>query len=120
MKYSNPRLTAEIDDFPIGGGHRGKCVFKVEDGGKKGFRVSRTTVNRHGGWNNPKYSTYGGRAAIVDGEDGKTYIIRHVHHYDAIDIMRHDLMNALEGTVFHSSNPARYAELTALIEETNK
>ncbi len=120
VKFSNPRKVAEFDDWPSGS-QRVKCKFEVEHSPKKGYRVSRTT-QKNGVWCKPKLSTYSkGSAAIVDGDDGKTYILQASPEYGMIVVMTHDFMNAVdEGdhplTAHDSTNTdsARYHELLKL------
>jgi hypothetical protein len=70
ITFSNPRQFARIEDWPYGGNKRGPCVFQVESHPKRGQRVSRTTTGK------PKYTTYADQGAcIVDGSNGKTYIL---------------------------------------------
>jgi hypothetical protein len=94
LPFSNPRLVAEFNDWPIGGNHRGQCKFVVELGNKRGIRISRTTTDKNGAWCKPKFTTYGGPAVIVDGSDGKTYILQAVPIYNGIHVIRHDFMDA--------------------------
>jgi hypothetical protein len=79
MNLSNPREKAVIEDWPIG---RKRCTatFQVEDGGKKGQRVARTTTGK------PKRTTYYQKVMIVDGDDGRTYIIARTEHNQAVVI----------------------------------
>lgn len=112
MKFANPRQTLEINDYPIGGSNRGQCKFEIEHNPKRGYRIVRTTTNKHGQWCKPKTSTYGGRAVIVSGEDGKTYILQMAGVYDFIIVWKHDLMQA---ECVHKSDGERHAELLALI-----
>jgi hypothetical protein len=116
VKYSNPRLIAEFNDWPIGGSNRGQCRFAVEDGGKKGYRVSRTTTNKFGSWCNPKYTTYGGAACIVDGEDGRTYILQQVTEWGAVKVWQHDFKTSEYFS--HSTDDVQYRELLAVIGST--
>ncbi len=72
---SNPRRETTIDDWPIGR-QRCRCRFAVEAHPKRGERVARWTENKtRTGWNNPKKTTYATRFAIVDGDDGRTYLL---------------------------------------------
>lgn len=96
--FSNARLVAEFNDWPIGGNNRGQCKFVVEDGGKKGKRVVRTTTNKYGNWCKPKYSTYSREVAIVDGDDGKTYILAY-GLYGFISIQKHDFMSPARSSI---------------------
>lgn len=117
MTFSNPRLYDKFDDWPIGGNRRGMCVFKVEDGGKRGWRVLRQTTNKDGRWNKPKYNVFGDRAAIVDGDDGKTYILQFAGGgYDFIRVRSSDFMAA---GAFFPGKPG-FDEAKSLIEEANK
>ncbi len=107
VSFSNPRLRAEIPDWPLGGSKRGLCVFAMEHHPKRGYRFTRTTTGK------PKTSTYGGKLAIVDGSDGRTYIIQHAGMYQAIVVWRSDFMNpATEDLGFdHYVTPDKYGEL---------
>ena len=68
MNFTNPRTHAIVPDWPLGGSRRGPAVFTVESN-KRGERISRVTTGR------PKHSTYGANARIVDGDDGKIYLL---------------------------------------------
>ena len=73
-QFSNPRREAMIDDWPIGR-QRCRCWFQVERT-NRGERVARRTENKtRTGWNQPKRTTYGDRCAIVDGDDGRTWLL---------------------------------------------
>ena len=81
----------------------------------KGWRFTRTTTGK------PKTTTYGREGCIVDGEDGKTYLIQRAGAFNFINIFAHDFMSAHFGqngdnAVFPESNPALFAELDAMIE----
>lgn len=118
VKFSNPRLRAEFGDWPYGGSKRGKCVFAAEFKEKKGWRVGRTTTGA------TKFTTYSGPVAIVDGDDGKTYILQSGNMYKAVTVSRSDFKNAEQGvvsdriqssTAFADSADSRYEELMGLI-----
>ncbi len=119
LTFTNPRIKAEFTDWPLGGNKRGMCKFVVENGGKKGFRISRTTTGK------PKCSTYAGRSAIVDGSNGRTYLLQHVAMYGGVHVMRSDFMDATSdlechsSTFYRDSNPDMYNTLLALIEQAN-
>ena len=66
MKYSNPRMRAEIQNWPSGS-KRVTAVFEIEQN-PKGERACRTTTGA------TKKSGYAQKARIVDGDDGRTYI----------------------------------------------
>lgn len=86
ITFSNPRLRAEIPDWPLGGDKRGLCVFQVERDPKRGVRISRTTFGK------PKYTTYSLAGCIVDGSDGRTYLLK--KSYGMITIYRSDFKYA--------------------------
>lgn len=87
IKFSNPRLYAAFSDWPLGGTRRGHCAFSVETDPKKGQRVSRITTGK------PKYTTYGDRMCVVDGDNGRTYILQEKTTYGhSIRVIMHDLM----------------------------
>lgn len=119
--FSNPRLRAKFTDWPSGR-NRVQCVFQVHRAAK-GWRVSRATTDKHGAWCKPKLTTFAGHTCIVDGDDGKTYILEHAGQYDFITIRRSDLLCASQAelghdyAVFSRNLPERHAELLALIAQ---
>ncbi len=72
IKLSNPRTTAVIEDWPFGS-KRVTATFECETN-KRGTRVNRVTTGK------PKRTTYFAKAVIVDGDDGKTYILSATGH----------------------------------------
>lgn len=118
MKYSNPTQYLVIPDYPIGGNHRGECVFSVEQN-NRGYRAVRQTKDKNGKWNKPKAGTYGGKIAFVTGEDGRTYVLQEARQFRAVKVSRWDFMSAPDGYASADSDPQRYAELKALIEEAH-
>jgi hypothetical protein len=114
LTFSNPRMTAEFNDWPIGGANVGKCKFGFESHPKRGLRLTRQTTNKYGSWCKPKLDTYGGPGAIVDGSDGKTYVLQFAGEpYDFLYVKRHDFMHA--ESVF-PDNP-RFQEFKDLIAQ---
>lgn len=113
VTYSNPRLSAHFEDWPSGG-ERVQCRFDVETDPKKGQRVARTTTDRHGRWCKPKKTTYAHRCAIVDGDDGRTYILQESRDYRMVCVMQHNLQFQAE-SAGESCDPERYAELCELV-----
>ena len=120
LTFSNPRLRAEFTDWPLGGSKRGKCVFHTERKDKKGDRVGRTTTGK------TKYSTYGGPVSLVDGSNGRTYILQKSPpiYGHSIGVSRSDFMNANEQDDgiphYIPETHERYTELLALIIEANQ
>ena len=83
-EYSNPRLTAEIPDWPNGRTGRVVARFSVETvKGKQ--RAVRITTGQ------PKRLTYSDKVRIVDGDDGRTYIAAYHAGYRMITIMNGDM-----------------------------
>lgn len=113
MIYSNPRMEAVIHDWPHGN-HKTVATFRVETDLKRGQRATRFTINpKTGKANAPKLLTYARRVRIVDGDDGKTYIIQ-LTDYGHISVMHGDMKYQAEDAIF-SDNP-RYAEIRAMFE----
>ena len=118
LKFSNPRRKATFTDWPLGLQKRGQCVFEVE-ANKKGERINRTTTGK------PKSDiAYSGKGCIVDGSDGRTYLLQFSDVYGFITIYQSNMMCAQFGTngdhaAFPDSSPERYAELKALIDTAN-
>ena len=83
LTYSNPRMTAVIENWPSGS-QRVTARFVIEQDPKRGERAVRTTTGE------PKKLTYAKLARIVDGSDGRTYIAEFTI-YGHISIMRGDM-----------------------------
>lgn len=104
-EYSNPRMSAEIPNWPSGA-CRVTARFHIEVTINKGERAVRTTTGQ------PVKLTYAKRQRIVDGDDGRTYIARD-HGYGHVSIMRGDMKFSHENV--HAPT-ARYVQLMALFE----
>jgi hypothetical protein len=105
MIYSNPRKFANFNDWPSGG-KRVTCTFAVESHPKKGERVGRTTTGA------TKYSTYSPKVAIVDGDNGRTYILSN-SKYGGGHLSVHDSA-FMSHESFFSDHP-RYNEMLELL-----
>src|ERR1700735_3568275 len=101
-KYSNPRMTATIENWPSGH-KRVTARFQIEQT-SRGERAVRITDGA------PKKLTFAKLARIVDGDDGRTYIAEY-SIYGHISIMRGDMK--FQHEVIHSSNE-RYVEVLEL------
>lgn len=102
LTYSNPRMSAVIENWPSGS-KRVTARFEIEQS-KKGERAVRMTDGA------PKKLTYAKMARIVDGSDGRTYIAEYTE-YGFISIMRGDMK--FQHETIHQNNP-RYAEILEL------
>lgn len=122
MKFSNPRMTAEFNDWPIGGDHRGQCKFTVETDKKRGQRVARQTTDKNGRWCKPKYTTYANQARIVDGDNGRVYLLMWSTAYgSAVTIKSHDMQHDQSfPDLPHYVTPdhERYKEIIELVTAT--
>lgn len=112
MTYTNPRIEALIEDWPFGR-QRCRARFSVESN-KRGERVKRWTENKaRNGWNKPKATTYAPRVAIVDGDDGRIYILQ-TTVYDFINVMSGNMK--VERETIHLGDP-RYDEVLRLLND---
>lgn len=111
LTFSNPRLSAVFEDWPLGGSKRGRCVFSVEYKNGRGYRFVKQTTGK------PKYHTYGGACAIVDGSDGRTYLLQKAAQFDFIKVSQHDFIDAEGGAAFPAD--PRFETLNGLIEQAN-
>lgn len=107
LKFTNARKEACIENWPLGGNRRGVARFYTEAREGKGERVCRVTTGK------PVLGNYYSKTAIVDGEDGKTYILGYTSQYGFIYIMQGD-MKYSAGSVF-PADPS-FAELMELID----
>jgi hypothetical protein len=102
MKYSNPRMAATIENWPSGT-KRVTARFQIEQT-SRGERAVRITDGA------PKKLTYAKLARIVDGDDGRTYILEY-SIYGFINVMRGDMK--FQHEIVHPTD-ARYAEMFEL------
>jgi hypothetical protein len=58
-------LDATIDDYPIGRQDSGKCRLQVERRKAHGYRLVRTTTDKHGRWCKPHKSQYSDACIVV-------------------------------------------------------
>ncbi len=104
-EYSNPRKSATFLDWPSGK-YRVTCEFSVESN-KKGERFKRVTTNpKTGLFNAPKTTTYCLQAFIVDGDDGRTYLMEW-NLYGFISVMSSDMVHSHE-TIHGSEDSERF------------
>jgi hypothetical protein len=78
--YSNPRIEAIIENWPMGFTRKVTAKFFIEVN-NKGERAVRETVGV------AKKLTYAKKMRIVDGDDGKTYIAA-LSYYNSITIFQ--------------------------------
>ena len=105
IKYSNARRKAEIPDWPHGQ-QRVTARFWIE--GKEGReRACRQTTGK------VKKLTFARRMMIVDGDDGKTYILAET--YGLFCVMQGNMK--YEEETIHSSNAERFAEISELMDK---
>lgn len=112
--YSNPRLEAVITDWPTGN-TRTTATFRVETHPTRGQRGTRFTLDpRTGKPGAVKVLTYAKQFRIVDGDDGRTYLIADQGTYGFITVYRGDLKYQ-EETIW--PNDERFAAVAALFGE---
>lgn len=102
--YTNPRMAATIENWPVSFTKRATAVFHVETDAKRGQRAVRVTTGA------PKKLTFARQMRIVDGSDGQTYIAA-LTSYGHITIHQGN-MKFDEETVFERDE--RYPALRAL------
>ena len=117
-KLSNPRKDAMIEDWPIGR-NRCRCHFFVETHPKRGERVIRETENKtRTGWNKPKKLTYATCMVVVDGDDGKTYILSWHKDWHHLTLWSGDMKLQLK-TIYEEDHPCwgEWLSLVAPLKE---
>lgn len=112
--YSNPRKKAIIEDWPIGGNNRGTAIFKIESHPTRGERAIRTTEKKNGTWGKPKKATFASFAWIVDGDDGRTYIITKSEHWENLTVHKGDMKYHHE-SINQDDNGDRYQGLVDML-----
>ena len=107
--YTNPRLSATIDNWPSGA-KRVTAVFTIETHPTRGQRATRTTTGA------TKVLTYARQMRIVDGDDGRTYILA-LTNYGHISVHKGDMKFSHES--IHDNDP-RYPAVLALFQNWPK
>jgi hypothetical protein len=110
--YSNPRMSARIENWPSGT-KRVTAVFMVEQDAKRGERATRQTIDANGKAGAPKKLTYARQVRIVDGDDNRTYVAE-LTAYGFVSIMRGDCKFQQE--TIHDNDP-RYSQVRALFDQ---
>jgi hypothetical protein len=106
--YSNPRMEAVVENWPSGRNRvTAKFVIEVDTKNRR-ERACRTTTGE------TKKLTYAHKARIVDGDDGRTYIVEMSSSGGHIRIMRGDMKFQHE-TAFPQK--PRYTELCNLFSQ---
>jgi hypothetical protein len=109
--YSNPRLSASIPEWPCGR-HRTTAYFVIEQHPTRGERgVRRTAHPLTGTLSKPKTLTYARLARIVDGSDGRIYILEAHKFGQGISVMQSN-MQYQEDVVY--PDESRYEAIKAL------
>jgi hypothetical protein len=76
MHYHHPQMTLTVKDWPYGRDVRTTATFVIETHPTRGQRGTRTTIDpKTGRTSQPKTLTYAQQARIVEGDDGRTYIL---------------------------------------------
>lgn len=110
ITYSNPRLEAVIQDWPIGN-KRTTATFRVETHPTRGQRGTRFTIDpKTGRPSATKVLTYAAMVRIVDGDDGRTYLIER-SIYGGVSVMQSNMQFQHEHI---SGEDPRCADLLAL------
>jgi hypothetical protein len=113
--YSNPTMVRNVENWPFGSNLRTLASFYVETDPKRGQRVVRRTVDpRNGRLSAPKKLTFARRMRIVDGSDGKTYIIEESQFCTFISVMQSN-MKFQEETI--DKRDPRFASTMALFDQ---
>lgn len=113
IQYSNPRLAASFTDWPSGR-HRTTAHFSIETHPKRGERAVRVTLHPvTGAPSAPKMLTYAKQVRIVDGDDGRTYLLELSMWTHFVTVMRGD-MKFQEEVIYDTDE--RYPALLAMFE----
>lgn len=108
IALSNPRTHAVIENWPSGA-NRVTATFTVEKN-KRGERIARTTTGK------PKVTTYHDKMAIVDGEDGRTYLIAFSPAYGFRYILSSDMQHQVQ-CYDETHNPEECKAIDALLAQ---
>jgi hypothetical protein len=84
-------MEAIIKNWPIGS-KRTTATFRIETHPTRGQRGTRFTIDpKTGKPSATKRLPYATQVRIVDGDDGRTYLLEYSADYDVITVMRSDM-----------------------------
>lgn len=109
--YSNPRMEAVISNWPFGG-KRATAYFLIDQTPNKQKERGTRFLTLNGKQFATKKLTYAHKARIVDGSDGRTYILE-LNFSGFISVMRGDMKYGEEAIFDHD---ARFEGLKALFD----
>jgi hypothetical protein len=118
LELTNPRTTAVIDDWPHGFHATVTATFTLEIT-KNGQRVARQTSSEKRPPSKPKKTTYHLRMCIVDGSDGKTYLLGHTEYGQMVlvpgtlkttEYFHHDSHDAEEAATYTAYHAILYGD----------
>lgn len=116
ITYSNPRMHAVIENWPSGS-MRTTATFAIETHPTRGQRATRFTLRpKTGKPSATKVLTYASKVRIVDGDDGKTYILELSDNYGFITVMQGGMQFEHE-TIWPRHDGERFAAVMKLFEE---
>ena len=95
IQLSSPRDRAVIENWPSGK-HRVTALFESQTN-KRGTRIRRTTTGK------PKATNYYTAAVLVDGDDGRTYVLA-LTAYEQIVL----IPGTLKGTQYFNDGDDEY------------
>jgi hypothetical protein len=107
MRLPRSATPSSLRQWPTWGSKRVEARFYVERHATRGDRAVRVTTGA------PKKLTYAWAVRIVDGDDGKTYILEYSAPYRHVTVMQSNMKYQHE--VIHDSNP-RYEALLDLLK----
>lgn len=112
-QYSNPRMQATIDNWPTGS-YTTTAIFSIETHPTRGQRAVRVTHHPITGKPAaPKKLSFARQARIVDGDDGRTYILEMSIYSGLLYVMRGDMKYQHE-TVYRED--PRYSTLLGFFQ----
>jgi hypothetical protein len=107
LTYTTPRTEAVIENWPSGS-RRVTARFYIETHATRGQRCGRTTTGA------AKYTPYAKAMRIVDGSDGRIYVIADNGSYGFVTVWRSNL--SIHEETIRPGN-ARYDAVVALFGE---
>jgi hypothetical protein len=116
MLYTEIHTALQIEDYPLGGRKRGIARYRVTTEPRQGKlqRVERTTEHNNQ-VSKARKLTYGKRAAILVGADGRVYPVVWSQHYEVFSVYKSNMQHS-EETISKDEKPNEYANMKARSE----
>ena len=115
LTFTKPRLSTMVPNCIVRDDTPRRAWFYVTGRTNEGVRVARRISNlADTDWLTPTFTDFVDHACIVDGSDGKVYILTHSRHSTLVTILTSDMAHYIRAVFVGDDD---YDDLAALITQ---